>query len=310
MSVDIAKYKEKLFSIQILDHGVSIFTEKFIDFLNIDDVLVFGFISALYSYTYAMGHEEVVSIDFGTSKFLFSELYDGKLLVIITKEDLHKGVETELIQNISLRYEILTENKPITEISSLFDIGDTIIPLELVAEIRRKGQKKPEKASVYEVQEEVEDLLPMPEISIPTVQMEEFYVEVLTDEEKLGEDKINSIKKSLTNFFLGYKRLTSSLFAVAKDDQLFSFVFSRRIFADIYPVIKYIMANPAEMSMDPSETTTIRSIEVENESYSVLIYTNKKQTTKSIVFSNFRDELESIAPHLSRISKFVERMLQ
>ncbi|OLS33132.1 MAG: hypothetical protein HeimAB125_02030 [Candidatus Heimdallarchaeota archaeon AB_125] len=309
MSVDIAKYKEKLFSIQILDHGVSIFTEKFIDFLNIDDVLVFGFISALYSYTYAMGHEEVVSIDFGTSKFLFSELYDGKLLVIITKEDLLKGVETELIQNISLRYEILTENKSITEISSLFDIGDTIIPLDLVAEIRRKGQKKPEKASVYELQEEVEDLLLMPEISIPTVQMEEFYVEVLTDEEKLGEDKINSIKKSLTNFFLGYKRLTSSLFAVAKDDQLFSFVFSRRIFADIYPVIKYIMANPAEMSKDSSETTTIKSIQVESESYWVLIYMNKKQTTKSIVFSNFRDELESIAPHLSRISKFVERML-
>jgi len=309
MSVDIAKYKEKLFSIQILDHGVSIFTEKFIDFLNIDDVLVFGFISALYSYTYAMGHEEVVSIDFGTSKFLFSELYDGKLLVIITKEDLLKGVETELIQNISLRYEILTENKSITEISSLFDIGDTIIPLDLVAEIRRKGQKKPEKASVYELQEEVEDLLLMPEISIPTVQMEEFYVEVLTDEEKLGEDKINSIKKSLTNFFLGYKRLTSSLFAVAKDDQLFSFVFSRRIFADIYPVIKYIMANPAEMSKDSSETTTIKSIQVESESYWVLIYMNKKQTTKSIVFSNFRDELESIAPHLSRISKFVERIL-
>jgi len=309
MSVDIAKYKEKLFSIQILDHGVSIFTEKFIDFLNIDDVLVFGFISALYSYTYAMGHEEVVSIDFGTSKFLFSELYDGKLLVIITKEDLLKGVETELIQNISLRYEILTENKSITEISSLFDIGDTIIPLDLVAEIRRKGQKKPEKASVYELQEEVEDLLLMPEISIPTVQMEEFYVEVLTDEEKLGEDKINSIKKSLTNFFLGYKRLTSSLFAVAKDDQLFSFVFSRRIFADIYPVIKYIMANPAEMSKDSSETTTIKSIQVESESYWVLIYMNKKQTTKSIIFSNFRDELESIAPHLSRISKFVERIL-
>ena len=105
MSADITKYKEKLFSIQILDQGVSIFTEKFTDFLNIDDVLVFGFISALYSYTYAIGHEEVVSIDFGTSKFLFSELYDGKLLVIITKEDLHKGVETELIQNISLRIE-------------------------------------------------------------------------------------------------------------------------------------------------------------------------------------------------------------
>ncbi len=310
MSVDITKYKEKLFSIQILDQGVSIFTEKFTDFLNIDDVLVFGFISALYSYTYAIGHEEVISIDFGTSKFLFSELYDGKLLVIITKEDLHREIESELIENISLRYEILTEDTSITEISSLFDIGDTIIPLDLVAEIRRKGQKKPEEASVHEFQEEVEEMLPLPEISVPSVQMEEFYVEVLTDEEKLGEDKINSIKKSLTNFFLGYKRLTSSLFAVAKDEQLFSFVFSRRMFADIYPIIKYIMTHPSEMSVDSeSETNTIRSIQVENVSYWVLIYTNKKQTTKAIVFSNFCDELESISPHLSRISKFVERML-
>jgi hypothetical protein len=310
MSVDITKYKEKLFSIQILDQGVSIFTEKFTDFLNIDDVLVFGFISALYSYTYAIGHEEVISIDFGTSKFLFSELYDGKLLVIITKEDLHKDIESELIDNISLRYEILTEERPITEIASLFDIGETIIPLNLVAEIRKKGQKKPEETSIMDLEEEIEELLPIPEISVPSVQMEEFYVEVLTDEDKLGEDKINSIKKSLTNFFLGYKRLISSLFAVAKDEQLFSFVFSRRQFTEIYPVIKYIMGHPSEMSVDPkSETNTIRSIQVENESFWVLIYTNKKQTTKSIVFSNFRDELESISPHLSRISKFVERML-
>ncbi|MCG3254857.1 MAG: hypothetical protein KAU62_02135, partial [Candidatus Heimdallarchaeota archaeon] len=246
MSVDISKYRERIFSIQVIDQGVSIFTEKFTDFLNIDDVLVFGFISALYSYTYAIGNEEVMSIDFGTSKFLFAELHDGKLLVIITKENLSKEIESALIQNISLRYEILTENKSISEISSLFDMGDTIIPLELVAEIRKKGQKKPQETISNEVS--TEESLPLPEISIPTVKMEEFYVEVLTDEEKLSEDKINSIKKSLTNFFLGYKRLISSLFAVAKDDQLFSFVFSRRIFSDIYPVIKYIVTNPSELS--------------------------------------------------------------
>lgn len=309
MSVDISKYKERIFSIQVIDQGVSIFTEKFTDFLNIDDVLVFGFISALYSYTYAIGNEEVMSIDFGTSKFLFAELHDGKLLVIITKENLSKEIESALIQNISLRYEILTENKSISEISSLFDIGDTIIPLELVAEIRKKGQKKPEETISNEVVS-TEESLPLPEISIPTVKMEKFYVEVLTDEEKLSGDTINSIKKSLTNFFLGYKRLISSLFAVAKDDQLFSFVFSRRVFSDIYPVIKYIMANPSELSIDlESSENLIKSITVEDESYWVLVYTNKKQTSKSIVFSSFRDELESMSPHMSRISMFVERML-
>ncbi|MCE7738789.1 MAG: hypothetical protein GPJ50_05365 [Candidatus Heimdallarchaeota archaeon] len=308
MSVDISKYRERIFSIQVIDQGVSIFTEKFTDFLNIDDVLVFGFISALYSYTYAIGNEEVMSIDFGTSKFLFAELHDGKLLVIITKENLSKEIESALIQNISLRYEILTENKSISEISSLFDMGDTIIPLELVAEIRKKGQKKPQETISNEVS--TEESLPLPEISIPTVKMEEFYVEVLTDEEKLSEDKINSIKKSLTNFFLGYKRLISSLFAVAKDDQLFSFVFSRRIFSDIYPVIKYIVTNPSELSIDlESSENLIKSITVEDESYWVLVYTNKNQTSKSIVFSSFRDELESMSPHMSRISMFVERLL-
>ncbi len=308
MSVDISKYRERIFSIQVIDQGVSIFTEKFTDFLNIDDVLVFGFISALYSYTYAIGNEEVMSIDFGTSKFLFAELHDGKLLVIITKENLSKEIESALIQNISLRYEILTENKSISEISSLFDMGDTIIPLELVAEIRKKGQKKPQETISNEVS--TEESLPLPEISIPTVKMEEFYVEVLTDEEKLSEDKINSIKKSLTNFFLGYKRLISSLFAVAKDDQLFSFVFSRRIFSDIYPVIKYIVTNPSELSIDlESSENLIKSITVEDESYWVLVYTNKNQNSKSIVFSSFRDELESMSPHMSRISMFVERLL-
>ncbi|MCE7747473.1 MAG: hypothetical protein GPJ51_03685 [Candidatus Heimdallarchaeota archaeon] len=308
MSVDISKYKEKIFSIQIIDQGISVFTEKFTDFLNIDDVLVFGFISALHSYTYAMGNEEVRTIDFGTSKFLFAELHDGKLLVIITKETLSKEIESTLIHNISLRYEILTENKSISEISSLFDIGDTIIPLDLVAEIRRKGQKKPERYIDNEVI--TEESLPLPEISIPTVKMEEFFVEVLTDEEKLGGDKINSIKKSLTNFFLGYKRLISSLFAVAKDDQLFSFVFSRRVFSEIYPVIKYIMSNPSEISIDPkSSENLIKSITVEDELYWVLVYSNKNQTSKAIVFSSFRDELESMSPHMSRISMFVERML-
>lgn len=303
MSVDLTKYKDQLFSIHILDQGVSIFSEKFSDFLNIDDVLVFGFISALYSYTYAIGHEEVNSIDFGTCKFLFSPLFDGKLLVIIANENMEREKEEELIENISLRYEILTENQPLESIKSFVDIEDTIIPLKLVAEIRKKRQKKQEPTKM-------EDLPRMPEISVPEVKIEEFYVEVLTDEKQLSSEKVNEIKKTLTSFFLGYKKLIASLFAVAKKEQLFSFVFSRKNFIEIYPLVDYIIKNPSEIKIDADKPEgSIKPVKVESERYWLLAYMSKKQTTKAVVFSSTKDELDSIAPHLRRISQFVEKMI-
>ena len=127
MSVDLLKFKDDLYSIHILEEGVSLYSEKFGDFLNIDDVLVFGFISALYSYTYAVGHEEVKSIDFGSSKFLFWKLFDGNLLVVITKEEISNEDEQILLKNIALRYEILTDDRPISQIESLLDIEETIL---------------------------------------------------------------------------------------------------------------------------------------------------------------------------------------
>ncbi|MCK5410247.1 MAG: hypothetical protein KAJ30_08275, partial [Candidatus Heimdallarchaeota archaeon] len=71
MSINLSSLKEQMYAIHIIDQGISLHSEKFSDFLNIDDILVFGFISALHSYTYSIGDEEVLSMDFGKAKFLF-----------------------------------------------------------------------------------------------------------------------------------------------------------------------------------------------------------------------------------------------
>jgi len=299
MSVDLSRFKNELYSIHILEEGVSLYSEKFGEFLNIDDVLVFGFISALYSYTYAIGHEEVKSIDFGSCKFLFSKLFDDRLLVVIAKDEISHENEQILLKNIALRYEILTDDKPISQIASLLDIEDTIIPLDIVAEIRKKKQK---------AQEEIAMPVDLP--AIPAIKIEEFFVEMLTEETQLSPDNVNTIKKTLTNFFLGYKTLISSLFAIAKEGQLISFVFSRQPFDEIYPLVQYIITNPSEINVNKDASQSlIKQAKISDDNYYVLIYLSKGQSTKSVVFSKNKEELESLAPHLKRISTFVEKMI-
>ncbi|MCE7742099.1 MAG: hypothetical protein GOP50_06540 [Candidatus Heimdallarchaeota archaeon] len=304
MSVDLTRFKNDLYSIQILEEGVSLYSEKFGEFLNIDDVLVFGFISALYSYTYAIGHEEVKSIDFGSCKFLFSKLFDDRLLVVIAKDEISHENEQILLKNITLRYEILTDDKSIGQITSLLEIEDTIIPLDIVAEIRKKRHK---------VQEEIAmpvDLPMIPEIQIPAIKFEEFFVEMLTEETQLSPEKTNTIKKTLTNFFLGYKTLISSLFAIAKEDHLISFVFSRQPFDEIYPLVQYIITNPSEINVSKEVSQShIKQVKISDKNYFVLIYLSKEQNTKSVVFSKNKGELEALTPHLKRISAFVEKMI-
>ncbi len=304
MSVDLSRFKNELYSIHILEEGVSLYSEKFGDFLNIDDVLVFGFISALYSYTYAIGHEEVKSIDFGSCKFLFWKLYDDRMLVVIAKEEISPENEQVLLKNISLRYEILTDDKAIGQIKSLLDIEETIIPLGIVAEIRKKKHKTQEEIA-FPV-----DLPAIPPIQIPEIKIEDFFVEMLTEDTQLSSEKLNSIKKTLTNFFLGYKTLISSLFAVAKEEQMISFVFSRQPFDKIYPLVKYVISNPTEIKVDKKDSqSSIKQVDISEENFFVLIYLSKEQNTKSVVFSKNREELESLAPHLRRISAFVEKMI-
>ncbi|MHA1197907.1 MAG: hypothetical protein ACTSQF_00925 [Candidatus Heimdallarchaeaceae archaeon] len=299
MSVDLSRFKNELYSIHILEEGVSLYSEKFGEFLNIDDVLVFGFISALYSYTYAIGHEEVKSIDFGSCKFLFSKLFDDRLLVVIAKDEISHENEQILLKNIALRYEILTDDKPISQIASLLDIEDTIIPLDIVAEIRKKKQK---------AQEEIAMPVDLP--AIPAIKIEDFFVEMLTEETQLSPDNVNTIKKTLTNFFLGYKTLISSLFAIAKEGQLISFVFSRQPFDEIYPLVQYIITNPSEINVNKDASQSlIKQAKISDDNYYVLIYLSKGQSTKSVVFSKNKEELESLAPHLKRISTFVEKMI-
>ena len=303
MSVDLSGFKDVLYSIHILEEGVSLFSEKFSDFLNIDDVLVFGFISALYSYTYAIGHEVVRSIDFGTCKFLFLKLFDNRLLVVITKEELSAEDEQIVLKNIALRYEILIENKDIGQVKSLMDIENTIIPLEIVAEIRKKKQKADE-AIVMPV-----DLPVIPEIQIPEIKIEDFFVEMLTEDTQLSQEKLTSLKKTLTNFFLGYKTLIASLFAIAKDNQLISFVFSRKSFNDIFPLVQYTITHPSEVKVETDGLQSqIKRININETLYYVLIYLSEKQTTKSVVYSQNKEELEALTPHLKRISVFAEKL--
>ena len=304
MSGDLSEFKDYLFSIHILEEGVSLFSEKFGDFLNIDDVLVFGFISALYSYTYAIGHEEVKSIDFGSCKFLFSKLFDNRLLIVIAKEEISTDDEQFLLKNIALRYEILIEDKPISQIHSLLDIEDTIIPLDVVAAIRKKRQKEQEEIAMPV------DLPAIPDIQIPEIKIEEFYVEMLTEDTELPQETLVSIKKTLTNFFLGYKTLISSFFAIARTEQFISFVFSRKPFDEIYPLIQYIITNPAEINVkNTTFQSNIKAIQVEEMNFFVLIYLSHEQNSKSVVFSKNKEELESLTPHLKRISSFIEKMI-
>ena len=304
MSVDLYKYKDQLYAIHILEEGISVYNERFRDFLNIDDILVFGFLSALYSYTYAVGHEEVKSIDFGNCKFLFNRLFDNRLLVIITREEISYEDEKTLLNNISLRYEILSEDRPIDQITSFLDIQDTIIPLDIVAEIRKKKQKILEEEAIPL------DVPILPEIQVPKIQIEDFYVEILTDEKQISSEKLTSIKKTLTNFFLGYKTLITSLFAISKEQKIISFVFSRKTFDEIYPLVQYIIANPSEIKVNKKNAQSdIKRVTINEIDYYLLIYLSEKQSTKSVVFSKNKEELESLAPHISRISIFVEKMI-
>jgi len=303
MSVDLLRFKDYLYSIHILEEGVSLYNEKFGDFLNIDDVLVFGFISALYSYTFAIGHEEIKSIDFGNCKFLFLKLHDDKLLVVITKKEITNEDEHVLLKNLAIRYEILSEDRSLGQIKSLLALEDTIIPLDMVAEIRNKKIKEQEEVAMPV------ELPPLPEIQIPEIKIEDFFVELLTEDIELSKVSINNIKKTLTNFFLGYKKLIASLFAVAKEEKMVSFVFSRQPFEKIYSLIHHIITNPSEISIRRSSRSEIKQISIDKETFFVLIYLSEGQKTKSVVFCKNQDELESLAPHLKRISSFVEKMI-
>lgn len=150
--------KEHLVAIHILDDGINVHSEQLHSISNIDNVLLFGFLTALYNYTFAIGQEKILNIDLEQYKIIFQELKDNKLLVVITDSLIDYDDEKNLIEKIKLRYEVLTYDKDISEIDSLLTVEEGIIPLELIAEIRSKGTMyaKQEEKSKAEIQAEID----------------------------------------------------------------------------------------------------------------------------------------------------------
>lgn len=296
-----------MFAIHIIDQGISLHSEKFSDFLNIDDVLVFGFISALHSYTYSIGDEEVLSMDFGKAKFLFKSLHDKRLLVVIMKKALPQEQEQAMLNELATRYEFIVSNKDISEIQSLIDVKERLIPLELVVEMRRKKEKKSSSTSI-----DNEILIPPPPttLTIPEVKVERFYLEGLVNEEFLSETIMVQIKKTLSNFFLGYKKLLVGLFVIAKENNLVTFAFSRKPIDEIFPLIHTVLTNPVirDKTLDTDHDSP-KKIEVENQELWFLTNTESKHAARTVLFSLSEDELNSMLPHLSRIMHFLKKVI-
>ena len=300
MTESLLQYKDELYAIHIIEQGVSIHSEQFSNFSDLDDILLFGFISALYTYTYSMGQEQVHSIDFGNCKFFFEFLGDDRILVIISKKAFSEEEETYLLQNLILRYEILTRGKEIGEVPSLFDIKERVIPLELIAEIRKKGEFK----AVIEATTEVS----VP--TIPEVKVENFYFEGLMNEEIFTENKVLYIKRSLSNFFLVHKKLIMGLFVIVKKDLLSSFVYSRKKIDEIFPLIKMTLNDPGIAEIEiTKEANQYTQIEIDNQLIWVLTHASSKYAARAIFLGISKAELEAMAPHLSRIMLFVNKLI-
>lgn len=302
MSSSISNYRDILYSIHILDQGVSIHSEKFDEFLNIDDILLLGFLSALCSYTYSAGHEEVKSIDFGTCKFIFEPLSKDKLLVLILKKAISFEEQMELVQNLKIRYEIVSASGSIKQDDSLLDVKERMIPFELILEMRKKGEKSEIKTDNSSID------LTIP--SIPEVKSEEFYFERLMNEKALTDNKIIHIKKTLNNFFLGYKKLILGFFVMGKEEQLTSFAYSRKEINEIFPLIQQTLNDKTITEKEIlSETNFYKQLDFENQKIWVLTHASTKYTARVIFFSSSKAELESMAPHLSRIMYFVNQLI-
>ncbi|MBY9000872.1 MAG: hypothetical protein KGD64_08170 [Candidatus Heimdallarchaeota archaeon] len=307
MSSELASLKEHMYAIHIIDQGISLHSEKFSDFLNIDDLLVFGFISALHSYTYLIGDEEVLSMDYGKAKFLFKVLHDEKLLVVILKNALPQEQEQEMLRELATRYEFSVSDKDISEVKSLINVKERLIPFELVVEMRRKKEKKTSSNALYD-----EIMLPPPAelLAIPEVKVEHFYLEGLVNEDFLTEKVSNQIKKTLSNFFLGYKKLLMGLFVVVKNDNIVLFAFSRKPIDEMYPLIQYILTDPAirDRTLDTDHVHP-QKIEIENQKLWFLTNSVSKHASRTVLFSLSQDELNSMIPHLSRIMHFLKKVI-
>lgn len=302
MENEVQQYREHLYSIHIIDQGVSVFSESITPMFDISDALLFGFLSALYSYTFAMGEEIVKSVDFGKCKLLFEELHDGKLLIVIVKSDISSKQEEELLSTLKIRYEILSQETTISEIASLLEKPKTLIPIELIAEIRRR--RKDTKAK----EEHLDKVKEIPSIAaeVPQIQTERFGLEFILNEELINPEMIPKIRNTLGNFFLAYKKITCALFTIEQQNELIIFAFYRGNIEDIYTTILSILQQERFSTLKGKKVRTEKLDE--DKDMWVAIYRDVEAKTIVHLISPVKSEIEMIKPHIQRITRFVKKI--
>ncbi|MHA1116406.1 MAG: hypothetical protein ACTSPJ_09565, partial [Candidatus Heimdallarchaeaceae archaeon] len=283
---------------------INVHSEQLHSISNIDNVLLFGFLTALYNYTFAIGQEKIVNIDLEQYKIIFQELKDNKLLVIITDSLIDYDDEKNLIEKIKLRYEVLTYDKDISEIDSLLTVEEGIIPLELIAEIRSKGTmyaKQEEAKSKAEIKEE---------IAIPKIKSEKFFFHNILNEGIIDSDKEVKIRKTLSNFFLGYRKLILCIFAYNIKGKICIFSFGRSSQADNHREFSTYIINKTLTKVVKKECSIINQIEYGGKKFWANIFLDQKKHSSYVFLSTSKNELVSLEVHIRRISTFIYKLFQ
>ena len=307
MSLLSDKIKSDIIALHIIDEGVSVFSERLSPLFNIDDMLVVAFISALYSYTFAIGKEYIESIDFDKCKFIFRKLYDGKLLVLITKGSLTEEQENKLLKEIELKYEIKTDEMDISELDSLLKKEESILPIEVIAEIKRK--KRAKKIKIKEKGKlSTGTLVPSePPLTVPKVKIEEFYIDII-GKEFCRKEALLKLKQVLSNFFLGYSELYLIVCVLKKEENPVTIVFGRveeKELEDVlHPIFQYV--HDKNVSKTKEDLIEIQSNE---KKLWLKINVFNEHRLSIFVLGKEKRELLELTPHIKRISKFLSSIL-
>ncbi len=311
MSLDINSIKQYIFSITVIDEGINVYKEILSDEFKIDDHLLSGFISSLYNYTFAMGHEIIESIDFTSHQFFFASTYDDKLLILIASSDLEEEEGKKLLDELNLRYEVLSQDYDILQMPSLLEKQDRLIPIEIVAQIRRKKNSKELIESKMKNEISSETINQSPQTAIPEIVTTNFYLVPLTGEKYISEKSITKAKKTLSNFFLGYRSIILLIMVIPYLDDFVSFVFSRKRAEEVLPMVNKIILG-LELTEFRSKDTNdvIEPFEIDNNKMWVLSSKIQQNNVASVVLSKTKNDLRAISPHLKRIMRFMDKLIK
>ncbi|MHA1866948.1 MAG: hypothetical protein ACTSVB_05310 [Candidatus Heimdallarchaeaceae archaeon] len=297
--------REHLVAIHILDEGINVHSEQLQSISNIDNVLLFGFLTALYNYTFAIGQEKILNIDLEQYKIIFQELKDNKLLVVITDSLVDNKNEKNLVEKIKLRYEVLTYDKDISEIDSLLTVEDGIIPLELIAEIRSKGTMLAKQEELNKRNMEIQK-----EIDIPKIKTEKFFFNNILDEGIIDTDKEVKIRKTLSNFFLGYKNLLLCIFAYNIKDKFCIFSFGRSSQVENRVEFSNYIINETLTKVSNKGSSNLKQVKYEGKKFWVDMFLDQEKHLSYVFLSTSKSELVSLEVHIKRISTFIYRLFQ